>query len=109
MEKYLMKSKIIIFYFSLHNFVMSSNVFPFVSGTSFHTKIAATTHTMPNIEYVPEGDQFNIETNVELTMKFEIHWKATAIATAAPRIVLGKISAINTHAIGPQLNMKLAV
>ncbi len=71
--------------------------------------MAAIMQTIPKIRYVPEGDQFNIETNDELTAKFEIHWNATAIATAAPRIVFGKISAIKTHAIGPQLNMKLAV
>ena len=47
----------------------------------------------------------NIGTNVELTMKFEIHWKATAIATAAPRMVLGNISAMSTQQIGPQENM----
>ncbi len=41
-------------------------------------------------------------------MKLNIHWKATAIATAAPRIVLGKISEINTQQIGPHENMKQA-
>jgi len=47
--------------------------------------------------------------HVELTMKLNIHWKATAMATAAPRMVFGKSSAISTHAIGPQENMKLAL
>jgi hypothetical protein len=47
----------------------------------------------------------NIGTKVELTMKLKIHWKATAMATAAPRIVLGNISAISTHVIGPHENM----
>ena len=42
-------------------------------------------------------------------MKLKIHWKATAIATAAPRMVFGKSSAISTHAIGPHENMKLAL
>ncbi len=30
-----------------HRLVMSSSVLPFVSGTSFHTKTAATTQMMP--------------------------------------------------------------
>ena len=51
----------------------------------------------------------NIGTKVELTMKLNTHWKATAIATAAPRMVFGKSSAISTHAIGPHENMKLAL
>ena len=46
---------------------------------------------------------------VDETMKLKIHWKATATATAAPRIVLGKISAISTQQIGPQLNMNEAL
>lgn len=71
--------------------------------------MAAITQIIPKIEYVPAGDQFNIETNEELTAKFEIHWKATATATAAPRIVFGNISEIITQQIGPQLNMKQAV
>ena len=33
-----------------------------------------------------------------------IHWKATAIATALPRIVFGKISEINTQQIGPHVH-----
>ena len=37
--------------------------------------------------------------------KLKIHWKATAIATAAPRMVFGKISEISTQQIGPQENM----
>jgi len=32
----------------------------------------------------------NNEGKVEETMKFVIHWAATAIATAFPRIVFGK-------------------
>ena len=48
-------------------------------------------------------------TNEELTAKFAIHWKATAMATAAPRMVFGKISEISTQHMGPQLNMKLAL
>ena len=39
------------------------------------------------------------------TMKLNIHWNATAIATAAPRMVLGKISEISTQQIGPHENM----
>ena len=36
-------------------------------------------------------------------MKLNIHWKATAMATAAPRMVFGKISAISTqHADRPR-------
>ena len=42
------------------------------------------------------------------TIQLKIHWKATAIATAAPRIVLGKTSAISTQHIGPHENIKLA-
>ena len=42
-------------------------------------------------------------------MKFEIHWKATAMATAAPRIVFGKISEMSTQQIGPQENMNEAL
>ena len=42
-------------------------------------------------------------------MKLNIHWKATAMATAAPRMVFGKSSAMRTQAIGPHENMKLAL
>ena len=42
-------------------------------------------------------------------MKLNIHWKATAMATAAPRMVFGKISAISTQQMGPQLNMNEAL
>ena len=38
-------------------------------------------------------------------MKLNIHWKATAMATAAERMVLGKISDISTQQIGPHENM----
>ena len=34
-------------------------------------------------------------------MKLNIHWNATATATAAPLIVLGNISDIRTQQIGP--------
>ena len=51
----------------------------------------------------------NIGTKVELTMKLNTHWNATAIATAAPRMVLGNSSAMSTHAMGPHENMKLAL
>ena len=44
-------------------------------------------------------------TKVDDTMKLNIHWNATAMATAAPRMVLGKISAISTQHIGPQENI----
>lgn len=47
-------------------------------------------------------------TNVDETMKLKIHWKATAMATAAPRMVLGNISAINTQQMGPHENMNEA-
>ena len=50
-----------------------------------------------------------IGTNVDETMKLKIHWNATAIATAAPRMVLGNISEISTQQIGPQLNMNDAL
>ena len=51
----------------------------------------------------------NIGTNDELTMKFEIHWKATAMATAAPRMVLGNTSAMSTQVMGPHENMNEAL
>ena len=54
------------------------------------------------------GFQLYRGTKVELTIKLDIHWKATAMATAAPRIVLGNISDISTQQIGPQLNMNEA-
>ena len=47
--------------------------------------------------------------NVDETMKLKIHWNATAIATAAPRMMLGKISEMSTQQIGPQLNMNDAL
>ncbi len=47
-----------------------------------------------------------IGTKLDETMKLNIHWKATAMATAAERIVLGKISAMSTQHIGPHENMK---
>ncbi len=50
-----------------------------------------------------------IGTNVELTMKLKIHWKATATATAAPRMLFGNISAMSTQQIGPHENMKHAL
>ena len=50
-----------------------------------------------------------IGTKVEDTMKLNSHWKATAMATAAPRMVFGKISAISTQQMGPQLNMNEAL
>ena len=43
--------------------------------------------------------------NVKETMKLNIHWNATAMATADERIVLGKISDKSTQQIGPQENM----
>lgn len=46
---------------------------------------------------------------VDETIKLKIHWNATAMATAAPRMVFGKISAISTQQIGPQLNMNEAL
>ena len=51
----------------------------------------------------------NIGTNVEDTMKLKIHWKATAMATAAPRMVLGKISEMSTQQMGPHENMNEAL
>ena len=50
-----------------------------------------------------------IGTKVDDTMKLNIHWKATARATAAPRMVLGNISDISTQQMGPQLNMNEAL
>ena len=43
----------------------------------------------------------NIGTNELLTIQLKIHWNATATATAAPRMVFGKISAMSTQQIGP--------
>lgn len=43
----------------------------------------------------------NIGTNEALTIQLKIHWKATAMATAAPRMVLGNISDMSTQHIGP--------
>ncbi len=42
---------------------------------------------------------------VDDTIKLKTHWNATATATAAPRMVLGKISAIITQQIGPHENI----
>lgn len=47
-------------------------------------------------------------TKVLDTMKLNIHWNATAIATAPDLIVLGKISAMSTQHIGPHENMNEA-
>ena len=46
---------------------------------------------------------------VDETTKLAIHCAATAIATAFPRIVLGKISEINTQQIGHHDIIKAAV
>lgn len=39
--------RICYFFLFFHSLLMSSKVLPFVSGTSFHTKIAATTQMIP--------------------------------------------------------------
>ena len=88
-----------------------------VSGTSLQTKIAAMIHIVPYRPYVKACPKFSIDPRLMLyigrkvddTMKLKIHWNATAIATAAPRIVFGKISEMSTQQIGPQLNMKDAL
>ena len=46
-------------------------------------------------------------TNEVETIQLNIHWKATAMATAPPRMVLGNTSAISTQQMGPHENMKL--
>ena len=40
------------------------------------------------------------------TIQLKIHWNATAMATAAPRMVLGNTSAMSTQQMGPQEYMK---
>ena len=50
-----------------------------------------------------------IGTKVDETAKLNIHWNATAMAVAAPRMVFGKISEMSTQQIGPQLNMNDAL
>ena len=54
---------------------------------------------------MPDNCILYIGTKVDDTIKLKIHWKATAIATAAPRMVFGKISEISTQQIGPHENM----
>ena len=88
---------------------MSSSVLPLVSGTSLHTNMAAITQIAPYRPYVNQWPKsgseavfmLNIGTKVELTIQLNIHWKATAMATAAPRMVFGKISDMSTQQIGP--------
>ncbi len=63
----------------------------------------------PNLSPISPKLILYIGTKVEDTMKLNIHWKATAMATAAPRMVFGKISAISTQQMGPQLNMNEAL
>ena len=55
-----------------------------------------------------EIDQSRSGTNEVDTIQLKIHWNATAMATAAPRMVLGNTSAMSTQQIGPHENMKLA-
>src|SRR3712207_3432988 len=89
--------------------VMSSRVLPFVSGTSFHTNTAAITHIMPYMLYTTQKPRlFAIGTNEVDTIQLNIHWNATAIATAPSRMVFGNTSAMSTQHIGPHENMKLA-
>ena len=80
---------------------IASNVLPLVSGTIFHTNKAERTDITPYKLYVKVIFNANRLGNVAETMKFEIHCAATAIATAFPRIVFGKISEIITQQIGP--------
>jgi|GEM_PF-4247296 len=37
----------LFFFYFFHNLLMSSKVFPFVSGTHFQTNMAASTHMVP--------------------------------------------------------------
>ena len=75
---------------------MSSNVFPLVSGTNRHTNKAASTQMRPYKPYVNQWPKLgsplvcilNIGTNDALTIQLNIHWNATAIAVAAPRMVM---------------------
>ena len=55
----------------------------------------------PNLSPISPKLILYIGTKVEDTMKLNIHWKATAMATAAPRMVFGKISAISTQQMAP--------
>ena len=59
----------------------------------------------PNLSPISPTLMLYMGTKVDDTMKLNIHWNATAMATAAPRMVLGKISAISTQHIGPQENI----
>lgn len=55
----------------------------------------------PNFSPMSPAVMLYMGTKVDDTMKLNIHWKATAMATAAPRMVLGKISAMSTQQMGP--------
>lgn len=63
----------------------------------------------PNLSPISPALMLYMGRKVDETMKLNIHWKATAMATAAPRMVLGNISAMSTQQIGPQLNMNDAL
>ena len=65
-------------------------------------------NTCPKFGIDP-NEMLYIGMNVDETMKLKIHWNATAMAIAVPLMVFGKISAMSTQQIGPQLIMNAAL
>ena len=64
----------------------------------------------PNLSPISPRRMLYIGRKVDETMKLKIHWNATAIATcSATDGIQGKISAINTQQMGPQLNINEAL
>ena len=97
------------YYWFFQSLLISSNVFPLVSGTIFHTNIADNTDITPYSTYVNVILKASSIGKVDETTKFAIHCAATAIATAFPRMVFGKISEISTQQIGPHDIINAAV
>ena len=61
-------------------------------------------------ETIAHRAEFHVIHRNECRRHYEVeyHWKATAMAIAALRMVLGKISEMSTQHIGPHENMKHA-
>ncbi len=92
---------LLFFYRFSHILVISSNVFPLVSGTIFQTKNADNTDIVPYKKYVNGMLNAAKAGKEDDTIKFITHCAPTAMATALPLMVFGNISEINTQQIGP--------
>lgn len=88
---------------------ISSRLLPLVSGNNRHTKIAVIIHTaaykakIPNSDPNIFSDRFDSKGKAWLTITVELQRTTDATDMAIPRSLVGKISAMISHAKGARL------